>query len=1199
MAGDSAFEHSDKPIESLPSQAEAARPCLFLSHAGIDSAAAVALAERIEQTPEARRHGLTVWVDQRPSGLQPGTPWLDQLEAAIAKQSTAFALYLTKAGAERWVRVEVRAALDRVIAAGGTGARYPFIPLFAEDDLDPERLPTFARQYQGIHLANADAVQQLIGAMLERPAATVALVDEPFRGLEAFGAKDAHLFFGRDRETKELIERLTQTNLVMVVGDSGSGKSSLVKAGLVPGFKEGRFAPRLGPRPDPALWHVVEMRPLGDPFDSLIKGISDAARTLDVNAGLLSEASKRLRAQETTALRDALREGAPRDAQILLVVDQFEELWTLSPDRARHAFLDGLLDLAQPDDPSRRVVMTMRRDYYNLCSTHEAFFARIENQGRRGYYNLRRMDDAALRACIERPLALAGVPAAEGARLAEEVLRDAGDQPGDLALLEMALTESWQERAKHGGDLLASYAAIGRVEGAIRKAADEVYAALGERQTLAEPLFMRLVQRGDPGGTTRRVVHADEFAPEVWQLAQHLGSKEGKRLLVLGRDQTLETAELAHEQLVTQWSQYQRWLQGIEKDPRAADKRTLDQLMARTARWRERGRKWNDLATGSDLAEFRALAAQRAPWLAPLETSFVDRSSWRRRLKRGAMAATLLAVLAAGAWAFLDQRQRAQLAERQRIEAEATSIGFQLELPDGKVESRDVAALIALAGAGRDERLAFVDELFKRPSLAERFARNPGVVTRALVGLDPNARQEVITHAFGLGPVAAEDDPNIRYARALLGIKLTATEAIASILAAMQRTTFPPHLHILGEGLTVLAPYLITEQASQAIAPILAVMARTADPFALSALGKALAALPVDLTDEQARQAAEPVLVAVERTTDMALAHPQVTIDALRVLGEGLAALAPGLTTEEARQAAEPVLIAMARTADPFALSALGKALAALPVDLTDEQAQEAIMPILVAMASPTDPSALRALGEGLAALAPQLTYLQARRQAVEPVLGAMQKTTNPHALAALHAALAALPVDLAEHAWQDALSRVAQRAALAAVGRELDAMQPIDPDALRNLLVRLAERARQSSAMQRMEPDFPAPGEQLAALAPRLTTEQARQAVEPLLAAMQGTTDRETLRAFGEGLAALATKLTAERSVQILVDAMKIPWMAGPPSEPLLEALRTRLAMDSEPPAGLWDVVAEIQQRFGDTIDLTSPPLGLLAQAE
>ena len=113
----------------------------------------------------------------------------------------------------------------------------------------------------------------------------------------------------------------------------------------------------------------------------------------------------------------ALREGAPPDAQILLVVDQFEELWTLAPDRACQAFLDGLLD-SRGRTIARRVVMTMRRDYYKLCSTHEGFFRRIEERERRGYYNLRRMDEgrcgnasSALRSLALPPPLAAGSPA--------------------------------------------------------------------------------------------------------------------------------------------------------------------------------------------------------------------------------------------------------------------------------------------------------------------------------------------------------------------------------------------------------------------------------------------------------------------------------------------------------------------------------------------------------------------------------------------------------------------------------------------------------------------------------------------------------------------------------------------------------------------------------------------------------------------
>ena len=231
-------------------------PLLFLSHAGADLARALELADAIEASPEAQAAGLEVWVDQRPQGanrLLGGTPWQEQLETAIAHSSSAFGLLLTKEGARNWVRLEVRVALDRVIAAQRAGGAYPFIPIIADDMKDIDALPPFARQYQGVRLTAeghglADLIRVAAGLDATKP---VQLVAQPFLGLEAFEAKDAALFFGRRDETQALVERLKATNLVMVVGDSGSGKSSLVKAGLVPAFREGALADPLGRRPEP------------------------------------------------------------------------------------------------------------------------------------------------------------------------------------------------------------------------------------------------------------------------------------------------------------------------------------------------------------------------------------------------------------------------------------------------------------------------------------------------------------------------------------------------------------------------------------------------------------------------------------------------------------------------------------------------------------------------------------------------------------------------------------------------------------------------------------------------------------------------------------------------------------------------------------------------------------------------------------
>jgi energy-coupling factor transporter ATP-binding protein EcfA2 len=610
------------PETSDGSAAVTPRHRLFISHAGADSRRAVELAERIEAA------GLPVWIDRK--HLRPGEPLLDQLENALSRETTAFAVYLTASGAEHWVRTEVREALIRKVDAESEGGRYPFIPVIADSSTDLARLPPFARHHQGVFLDDEAALQKLIAAVTGRKADTIATVGQPFMGLEAFTAADSYLFFGREQEIADLIERLQRTNLLLVVGDSGSGKSSLVKAGLVPAFREGRFAPRLGKRPEPMMFHVVEMRPLADPFDELIKAISNAARSLDINAPLLDSAFDRLCRQEPSAMRDALREGAPPESQILLVVDQFEELWTLTNDASRRPFLDGLLDVARDHDPSRRVVATLRRDYLANSGTHQAFAKRLEataSGNRHSVYNLRRMSDAGLRGCIERPLALAGTPTDQARELADEILRDAGDQPGDLALIEMALSETWKKRAGHA-QLIDAYRAIGRIEGAIRKAAYEVFEALSpEEQQRAETIFMRLVRLGDTGGTTRQVARLDEFDTETQKLAQRLGSLEGQRLLVLGGDPNEpETVELAHEQLTTQWPIYVGWLRDDEGDRRATDKRTLDLLTA-WQRWLQAaGSAWRGLPRRGDRRTFQSLLKSRQHWLSEPERQLVKRS---------------------------------------------------------------------------------------------------------------------------------------------------------------------------------------------------------------------------------------------------------------------------------------------------------------------------------------------------------------------------------------------------------------------------------------------------------------------------------------------------------------------------------------------------------------------------------------------
>src|SRR4051812_160864 len=240
-----------------------------------------------------------------------------------------------------------------------------------------------------------------------------------------------------------------------------------------------------------------------------------------------------------------------------------------------------------------------------------------------------------------------------------------GDRPGDLALVQMALTETWDRRRSFGDDLLRAYAGIGRIEGAIARAAEDVYAAVLDdaERAPAEPVFVRLVRLGDTGGATRRLATRGEFDDAKWQLVQKLASKEAKRLVLTGGGEAGETAEIAHEALVTQWPRYQTWLSGRDPDgaDRAADKRVLDALTHRAVAWAaapDAQAKAKRLATGADFDAFATLARRQPAWLSAHEHKLISDSHaaiGQQRRKQwlfwGVVAAAVVALVVAGiAW---------------------------------------------------------------------------------------------------------------------------------------------------------------------------------------------------------------------------------------------------------------------------------------------------------------------------------------------------------------------------------------------------------------------------------------------------------------------------------------------------------------------------------------------------------------------
>ena len=289
----------------------------------------------------------------------------------------------------------------------------------------------------------------------------------------------------------------------------------------------------------------------------------------------------------------------------------------------------------------------MRRDYYHLHTDDERLRDRLAANGNAGRFLLGAMAPESLRDIVEKPLLLAGQSEARAAALADEVVKDVAGEPGNLALVEMALHESWERQHESGGDLALAYQRLDGLEGALARAAEEVFwnptndpKKLTEAERpIAEALFMRLVRAGDAGGVTRRPVAFAELEELARVIARKLATPHCRRLVALyefdgysGKDTV--AVELAHEQLATQWPDYRFWLQGTSTrrhalDPtRRLDKRTLDRLMDSTANWNVRGRRDEDLTLGGELADFEELYKNclRFAWLSPLEQLYISRS---------------------------------------------------------------------------------------------------------------------------------------------------------------------------------------------------------------------------------------------------------------------------------------------------------------------------------------------------------------------------------------------------------------------------------------------------------------------------------------------------------------------------------------------------------------------------------------------
>jgi hypothetical protein len=369
--------------------------------------------------------------------------------------------------------------------------------------------------YQAVRepLHDPAEMEKLLKAALG-PGGPVAILEEPFVGLRAMTESDADRFFGRTTEIDQLIAKLEKSLLVAVVADSGSGKSSLVLAGLLPKFRGGVFADPARQEPVGRIWHVVTMRPGSAPFENLRKAVMTAAERLSLSPKEKAELGELIDPSKPQQTAYALHCNLPAETtETLLVVDQFEELFTQTPERLRAPFIDWLLSLVAPGAAlGFRVVLTIRSDYFNLCSTHAALFGLLKRDNVN--FRLKQITQEGLSEIVREPLGMAGhKDRGEQDALLAQVRRNVSDRPGDIALIQMALFETWKQHKLDKLSLLEAYTKVGGVSGALAHAAEEARTEMLDikQQNLVEPVFVRLINLGDTGGATRRVASFHEL----------------------------------------------------------------------------------------------------------------------------------------------------------------------------------------------------------------------------------------------------------------------------------------------------------------------------------------------------------------------------------------------------------------------------------------------------------------------------------------------------------------------------------------------------------------------------------------------------------------------------------------------------------------------------------------------------------------
>jgi hypothetical protein len=983
--------------------------------------------------------------------------------------------------------------------------------------------------------------------------AEIREVLEPYPGLRPFESSEGEIFFGREAHTDRLLEILQREHFLAVIGPSGSGKSSLVRAGLLPSLALGS----IGTGSD---WRIAILKPGNRPIQRLaaallgrdaigveLVGTNHVPRNDGVTPEVaLAEAELRrgplglLHLTENAARKQALLNSqAPNHERfnLLVIVDQFEEIFTHADAGDRQAdesegFVNLLLAAREVKEARVFVTITMRTDFLGACVR----FLDLPDAINRAQYLTPRLTREQIGRAITGPARVFGGDVEPA--LTDELINTVGSDQDQLPVLQHTLARMWllAKKRDSNGPVIASadLTAVGGMREALSRHADQVLAALPpNQQEVAEWLFRAITEQreAEAGGqavrrpqSLRRIA---AWSERSWQdflpVVQAFSRPDVSFLHFQGELGEEAVIDISHEALIRNWVKLRKWV--ADESQRAREFR----------RWRDRAYGWKnggDLLTRADLAravEWRdsgtVSGAYRgwsptAAWahryrqesdsestkeieivlelIAESESVLLAAQRRERRIKRSLVVLTACSIAASVLAGIMAYRS-----DRQAVSIEATSIWTQFSYSEGELSPTEDRSLLKLSRSGNKVKQDFLRQLLVEDGFAKRFRAQPAPLLQAAVGTSLKMRGWLLDLERGASIDTSPSALDRRVARALLALHLGAEDSGKACVLAMAEAPDRSRLRAVAATLAKAAAVLPEPQTPAFAAELLAAAKRAKSTDEVKALGDLLRVVVSRLTDGQLVSLAEVgqldpkavLKLPLERAASLstALLGEAKRTKSRKQLGafaDGLAAVAAKLPPAQAGPFADALVVEIQSTRISSRFIALGRALAAVATQIPEAQAPRIAAALLAQAKRATMGDQLLPLGVSLAEMAARLPEAQCPSVA-RVLLASIKSTTDPAPLKSLGAGLVA------------AAARLPERQA----GSLADAVL---------VAIRHTTDSDQKAAL----------GAGLAALAGRLASERGLPVASSLLEAMNEATDPEELEALGTDFSAVAARL-------------------------------------------------------------------------